>query len=72
MGLLDDAIREHLELKRQRGGDPSEVARQEHEALGPVVRTDDPAGAADPATPPVAEPVAPVASPPRLSPTKTR
>ncbi len=34
MGLLDDAIREHLELKRNRGADPSEVARQEEEALG--------------------------------------
>src|ERR1700760_851808 len=33
MGLLDDAIREHLELKRQRGADPGEVAREEHEAL---------------------------------------
>ena len=34
MGLLDDAIREHLELKRRRGADPAEVARQESEALG--------------------------------------
>ena len=34
MGLLDDAIREHLELKRRRGADPGEVARQESEALG--------------------------------------
>ncbi len=34
MGLLDDAIREHLELKRRRGADPDEVARQEGEALG--------------------------------------
>jgi hypothetical protein len=38
MGLLDDAIREHLELKRQHGADPSEVDRLEHEALGPVRR----------------------------------
>jgi hypothetical protein len=38
MGLLDDAIREHLELKRRHGADPSEVARQEHEALGPARR----------------------------------
>ncbi len=37
MGLLDDAIREHLELKRLHGANPSDVARQEHEALGPVV-----------------------------------
>jgi hypothetical protein len=34
MGLLDDAIREHLELKRRHGADPNEVARQEREALG--------------------------------------
>jgi hypothetical protein len=38
MGLLDDAIREHLELKRRRGADPAEVARAEQEALGPVRR----------------------------------
>ena len=35
MGLLDDAIREHLDLKRRRGADPEEVAREENEALGP-------------------------------------
>ena len=34
MGLLDDAIREHLELKRRHGADPDEVSRQEREALG--------------------------------------
>jgi hypothetical protein len=34
MGLLDDAIREHLELKRRHGADPQEVARQEDEVLG--------------------------------------
>ena len=45
MGLLDDAIREHMELKRLRGADPSEVARQEHDALGPVVRERDGEGA---------------------------
>jgi hypothetical protein len=38
MGLLDDAIREHLDLKRRRGADPSEVERDEREALGPVRR----------------------------------
>jgi hypothetical protein len=42
MGLLDDAIREHMELKRLRGADPGEVARQERDALGPVVREHDP------------------------------
>lgn len=40
MGLLDDAIREHLEFKRQRGANPEEVAQQEHEALGPIERED--------------------------------
>jgi hypothetical protein len=38
MGLLDDAIREHLDLKRRRGADPAEVERLEQEALGPVRR----------------------------------
>ena len=38
MGLLDDAIREHLELKRRRGADPAEIERDEQEALGPVRR----------------------------------
>jgi hypothetical protein len=38
MGLLDDAIREHLDLKRRRGGDPAEIERSEREALGPVRR----------------------------------
>jgi hypothetical protein len=36
MGLLDEAIREHLELKRRRGADPSAIAREEREALAPV------------------------------------
>ena len=34
MGLLDDAIREHLELKRRRGAPTEEIARQEQEAFG--------------------------------------
>jgi hypothetical protein len=42
MGLLDDAIREHLELKRRSGADPNEVARQEQEALGPARRGPEP------------------------------
>ena len=41
MGLLDDAIREHLELKRLRGADPGAVAREEHDALGPVRREEE-------------------------------
>lgn len=38
MGLLDDAIREHLDLKRRAGADPNEIERLEREALGPVRR----------------------------------
>ena len=40
MGLLDDAIREHLELKRKHGANPEDVARQEQEALGPGQRNE--------------------------------
>lgn len=36
--MLDDAIREHLEIKRLRGADPGDVAREEQDALGPVRR----------------------------------
>jgi hypothetical protein len=38
MGLLDDAIREHLELKRQHGAPDDELVRAEQEALGPARR----------------------------------
>jgi hypothetical protein len=51
MGLLDEAIREHLELKRRRGGDPTEIERLEREALGPVRRV----GQEAPAEPVAAE-----------------
>jgi hypothetical protein len=40
MGLLDEAIREHLELKRRSGADPSAIAREEREALAPVLADD--------------------------------
>jgi hypothetical protein len=42
MGFLDDAIREHLDLKRRRGADPVEIERAEREALGPVRRSPEP------------------------------
>ena len=68
MGLLDDAIREHLELKRRRGADAEEVTRQEQEALGAPQRAEfagaTPAAAAPdaledaPAPEPEPEPVA--------------
>ncbi len=40
MGLLDDAIREHLELKRRSGEDSRRLAQLEHEAFGPIRRGD--------------------------------
>jgi len=43
MGLLDDAIREHLELKRRRGADPGEVAREQREVLDSPAEADAPA-----------------------------
>ena len=68
MGLLDDAIREHLDLKRKHGAGDDELRRQEIEALGPARRdfnadaanaepaADAAAEAAPPAPPEPAEP----------------
>ena len=42
MGILDDAIREHLELKRQLGAREAEVKRLEDEAFGPSARPGEP------------------------------
>jgi hypothetical protein len=36
MGVLEDAIREHLELKRAHGASDQEVEREEAEVLGPA------------------------------------
>jgi hypothetical protein len=66
MSILDDAIREHLELKRQHGTDESELKRLEDEAFGPPGRPEEPDPLAEaptefmaqPATPEVAEPPA--------------
>src|SRR5919199_4120793 len=41
MGILDDAIREHLELIRRKGAADSEVRRLEDEAFGPPTRPDE-------------------------------
>ena len=38
MGILDDAIRDHLELKRRHGASEQEVAQKEAEVLGPARR----------------------------------
>src|SRR5256885_10511063 len=72
MGLLDEAIREHLELKRRHGADPAEVANLEREAFGPARRGPEPlevpppADEADPVDPVLVEPEvdAPVYEPP--------
>jgi len=42
MSILDDAIREHLELKRAHGADEAELKRLEDEAFGPPGRPDAP------------------------------
>ena len=78
MGVLDDAIREHLELKRQHGASADEVSRQEQEALGatqgqPVERvptaveaepaTVEPEPEPEPELEPEPEPDAPAADP---------
>ena len=38
MGVLDDAIRQHIELKRAHGASEEDLRREEHEALGPARR----------------------------------
>jgi len=38
MGVLDDAIKQHLELKRRHGASEDELREQEAEALGPARR----------------------------------
>lgn len=42
MSILDDAIREHLELKRAHGADDAELKKLEDEAFGPPQRPDEP------------------------------
>jgi hypothetical protein len=69
MGLLDDAIREHLELKRKHGANPEDLARQEREALGPGQRNEfaQPEGAAPAETDVEVEPVPEVEAPPEFA-----
>jgi hypothetical protein len=54
MGLLDDAIREHLDLKRRHGASDDEIAQKEAEALGPA-RREFPRAAVEDGPEPVAE-----------------
>jgi hypothetical protein len=58
MGVLEDAIREHLELKRQHGASDEEVEREESEALGPPHR-DAPVEGEEPQEAPADQTVAP-------------
>jgi hypothetical protein len=48
MGILDEAIREHLELKRQHGADDSELKQLEDDAFGPAERPGDEEATPDP------------------------
>jgi len=60
MGSLDDAIREHLELKRRHGASDEEVKRQEEEAFGRGRRpAAEPEPAGDPIPPDELEAVEP-------------
>ena len=49
MGFLEEAIREHLDLQRRRGGDPRQIAIAEREALEPLVPGQTPEWAEGPA-----------------------
>lgn len=69
MGILDDAIREHLDLKRRLGAEDEEIHKLESEAFGPPSRPGDPdfaeqEGAAEQAEPQGAEPEAAETPPP--------
>lgn len=48
MGILDEAIKEHLELKRQHGAGESELKQLEDEAFGAAERPGDEASSPDP------------------------
>ena len=50
MGILDEAIREHLELKRAHGADDSELKQLEDDAFGPPQRPGAEQDAPDPAS----------------------
>ena len=66
MGILDDAIRQHLELKRQHGAGDDDLERLEKEAFGPATRPGDPdfadpaSSAPDPGAPASSTAVAPL------------
>lgn len=57
MGVFDDAIREHLDLKRQHGAPEAELERQEDEAFGRHQRAGESTGQLAEAAAPEAAPV---------------
>jgi hypothetical protein len=59
MGILDEAIREHLELKRQHGAPDSELKQLEDEAFGQAERPGDSSSAAEAPTQFMEQPSAP-------------
>src|SRR5262245_48233372 len=63
MGIFDDAIRQHLDLKRRQGVDEEELKQLEDEAFGLPARPGDPDFPATSETEPSAE-VAVVDEPP--------
>lgn len=63
MGILDEAIREHLELKRQHGADESELKGLEDEAFGEAERPDAVSSAAGEAETQIISPGSSVTSP---------
>ncbi|MEA2309025.1 MAG: hypothetical protein QOI65_1311 [Thermoleophilaceae bacterium] len=72
MGVLDEAIREHLDLKRRRGASDEEISRAEAEALTPARRPAPPVADLDEddhgdERTRVVEPVDDVAPPPRAT-----
>jgi hypothetical protein len=64
MSILDDAIREHLELKRAHGADEAELQRLEDEAFGPPGRPEEPDPFAEAPTEFLTTPEAPQAAEP--------
>jgi hypothetical protein len=67
MSILDDAIREHLELKRAHGADEAELKRLEDEAFGPPGRPEEPDPLAEAPTEFLTTPEAPEAADPAES-----
>ena len=55
MGILDDAIREHLDLKRRQGAEDEEIDKLESEVFGPPSRPGDPEFAEPSEIPPTGE-----------------